>query len=234
MGLFLGLSGVIGKSDEEVIVSLRKYVSRTGGGLVAETVDVDYPNCCIIETASGNTTVIYPGSYFEWEQPSAFISLDLKAPVFSFHIHDGDLWMYILYVDGQVVDQFNPIPDYWNDNISVAERESWKGNAEILAKYVTGLNTHDIDNYLVTWQLEEEEIPKAYPSDKYPQEDWQLIDFMEKLNLPYPLDDDVKSTGHTYRLWDKPVNVQWPGENNASAKIVAGATTTQKPWWKFW
>jgi len=57
----------------------------------------------------------------EWDESSAFLSRELQAPVFSFHIHDGDLWMYILHVNGLAVDQFNPVPDYWDDQISSEE-----------------------------------------------------------------------------------------------------------------
>jgi hypothetical protein len=32
--------------------------------------------------------------------------------------------MYILYNNGQIIDQFNPIPDYWDENISDEEMES--------------------------------------------------------------------------------------------------------------
>jgi hypothetical protein len=247
MGLFLGLSGIIGKTQEEVIASLRRDLSRVGGGLVYAEIDAEYPNCCIIETANGNTTVVYPGIHFQWEQSSAFISEDLKTAVFALHIYDGDFWAYVLYVDGMVVDQFNPIPDFMDSETSKEERDRWKGNAEIIAKYVPGLNPQDINKYLVTWPLEDEEIVKAYPDDVYPQEDMQLLDFMRKLKLPYPLDDDFKSTGKTYRLWTKQLENQMPKTSNAPIEAqspkettetttgtVADASTKQRPWWKFW
>lgn len=246
MGLFLGLSGIIGKSQEEVVASLSRYLSMTGGGLGAAMLDVNDPDCCILDTANGNTTIIYPGSYLEWDDSSAFISNDLKSPVFSLHIHDGDFWIYLLYVDGQVVDQFNPIPDYWDDNISLEDKEICKGNAEIVAKYVPGLNPDDIDKYLTTWQLDDEERVKAYPSDEYVQEDWQLLDFMRKLGLPYPLDDNFKAIGKTYRLWTKQLKLHAPieiaasinalpsKEANPQVTVVVGAPQKRKAWWRFW
>jgi hypothetical protein len=49
--------------------------------------------------------------------------------------------------------------------------------------------------------LEKEDIPKAYPTDEFAQEDWQLLDFMKKLKLPYPIDDDGNPKGQVYKLW---------------------------------
>ena len=202
MGNFLALSGVIGKTEAEVLTSLKNYASSVEGGIIPDnTMDPENDNCCILEEANGNTTIFYPYGYLEWDASSEFISKELNAPVFSFHIHDGDLWMYILYYNGQVVDQFNPIPDYWDEDLSKDEIESWNGNASSIAKYIPYINTKDIENYLVSWDPDEEESSKAYPTDEYGKEEWQLVDFMSKLKLPYPIDDDGKPKGHTYRYW---------------------------------
>src|SRR4051812_32565444 len=116
MGMFLALSGVVGKAHEEVLTSLTNYINSVNGGIQQEdNISPDNINCCIIETAEGNTTIFYPDGYLEWDDSSAFISSELNVAVFSLHIHDGDLWMYTLYNNGQIVDQFNPIPDYWNE-----------------------------------------------------------------------------------------------------------------------
>ena len=202
MGNFLALSGVIGKTEAEVLTSLKNYASSVEGGIIPDnTMDPENDNCCILEEANGNTTIFYPYGYLEWDASSEFISKELNAPVFSFHIHDGDLWMYILYYNGQVVDQFNPIPDYWDEDISEDEIESWNGNASAIAKYIPYINTKDIENYLVSWDLDEEESSKAYPTDEYGKEEWQLVDFMSKLKLPYPIDNDGKPKGRTYKYW---------------------------------
>ena len=207
MGNFIALSGVIGKTESEVLTSLKNYASSVEGGIIRDdTLDAESDNCCIIEEANSNTTIFYPYGYLEWDASSEFISKELNAAVFSFHIHDGDLWMYILYHNGQVVDQFNPIPDYWGEDLGEDEIESWKGNASAIAKYVPYINIKDIENYLVRWDLEEEEDTKAYPTDESGKEEWQLVDFMTKLKLPYPIDDDGKPKGHTYRYWTNQLN----------------------------
>ena len=202
MGIFLSLSGVIGKKQKDVVNSLTNFVKSVDGEIQQENLNTDNDNCCVIEETNGNTTIFYPHGYLQWDKSSEFISKDLNTPVFSCHIHDGDLWMYVLYFNGQIVDQFNPIPDYWNDNVSQKEIESWKGNAAIVAKYVTGIKQADIEKYLVRWNLEEENI-KAYPDDVFTNEDWQLIDFMKKLRLPYPPDENGNTKGKVYKLWTR-------------------------------
>jgi hypothetical protein len=196
----------------------------------------DHDNFCAIEQTGCNTTIFYPHDHLDWDESSAFVSRDLKAPVFSFHIHDGDFWMYILYFDGEVVDRFNPIPDYWNDNfntISEEEIDSWKGHAELLTTYIPGLGIKQIENYLIRWDLEEDDSQKAYEDDKYAREDWQLVDFMRKLGLHYPLEDFRHPTGQSYRLWTKNFSLQGEKDSSASAS-KAGESPFKKPWWKFW
>ena len=202
MGTFLALSAVVGKTKDDVANSLKHYAESVGGGLQKRNdINSDIPNCCIIEEASGNTSVLYPCNYFEWDNSSEFISKELNAAVFSFHIHDGDLWMYILYHNGKTVDQFNPIPDCWDGNISDEEIAEWKGNAQTIAAYMPSIKISDIDKYLVRWDLETR--MKAYPQDEFAQEDWQMVDFMDKLKLPYPLDEKGNHKGDTYKLWTR-------------------------------
>lgn len=125
----------------------------------------------------------------------------IGAPVFSFHIHDGDLLMYVLYVNGEVVDQFNPIPDYWDEHVSDEEIESWKGDASIVSRYISTLSPTQIEKYLTRWNLDADETNKAYEDDEFVNEDWQLLDFMRKCGLPYPFDEDGNPKGQSYKLW---------------------------------
>lgn len=234
MGMFLSLSGVIGKTNKEVVDSLAKYASSLEGGLQAENLTTDDENCCVITEVNSNTTILYPDSYLEWDNSSQFISNDLNAPVFSFHIHDGDFWMYTLYYKGSIVDQFNPMPDYWDENISAEEMESWKGNASVVSNYVPGVNGKDIEKYLVYWTEEYDETSKAYDSDEYGREDWQLLDFMKKVQLPYPLDDDWKPRGDTYKLWTKDLRLTGTADRTTIDAFTRKVENHKKPWWKFW
>ena len=202
MGMFLSLSGIIGKTQSDVERSLTNYTKFAGGGFQKESLKNEHNNFCVIKETNGNTTIFYPSGYLEWDKSSEFISKELNAPVFSFHIHDGDLWMYVFYVNGKIVDQFNPIPDYWDENINQEEIDSWKGNAETVEEYVPKLKSESIRKYLLRWDLDKEG-QKAYDGDQFMNEDWQIIDFMNKISLPYPLDDNGNPLGTVYRLWTK-------------------------------
>lgn len=230
MGNFLALSGVIGKTQNDVLTSLTNYANSVGGGIKQDsTLNSENDNCCIVEEANGNTTIFYPEGYLEWDDSSEFISRELNATVFSLHIHDGDFWMYLLYNNGKVVDQFNPVPDYWDENITDDEIEKWKGNALIVTKYVSYLKPKDIEKYLVRWGVDEEETIKAYLTDEYTKEEWQIVDFVTTLKLPNPLDDNGNPKRQTYKFWTEKLRLI-----RATKNLNMEIKTEDKPWWKFW
>ena len=111
--------------------------------------------------------------------------------------------MYSLYKDGGVIDQFNPVPDYWQE-LEDEERRSWRGDATAISRLVPGLAPEQIAKYLIQWGdevLESAERKKAYPTDEfYYGDDWQLVDFMGKLGLVFPVDDRGAAHGITYRF----------------------------------
>lgn len=234
MGLFLSLTGVIGKTRQEVANSLAKYATTVGGGLENEALAIEDDHCCVMEEANGNTTIFNPYAYLEWDRSSAFISRDLNAPVFAFHIHDGDLWMYEFFLNGETVDQFNPLPDYWDEGVTAEEIESWRGSAATIAKYCHSVEEADIANYLVRW-ASEHETQKAYADDAYMREDWQLLDFMRKLRLPYPLDEHGNPRGQTYKLWtaDLPLK-STPEPADMEEEPISSGRRSKKSWWKLW
>jgi len=227
MGMFLSMTSVVGKATPEVLESLQRYVQQNGGGLEEARLSVESNHCCVITEANGNPSVFYPHDYLEWDRSTEFISRDLQAPAFSFHIHDGDLWMYSLFVNGSVADQFNPIPGYWED-ISEAEAQRWSGNADIVAQHLRSVSPGSIQRYLVSWEEDADESDPAYAGDEFGPEAWQLLDFTRKTGLPYPLNEDGTASGTTYRLWTK--ELRRDSRESATGKAVAA----RKPWWKFW
>jgi hypothetical protein len=231
MGMFLSLSGIIGKNQNEVVIGLTNYSKSVNGGLeIDNNLTTDDGNCCVMQEVNANTTILYPSDYLEWDKSSKFLSKELDTPVFSFHIHDGDLWMYILYYKGEIIDQFNPIPDYWEE-INDAEFERWKGNASKIAELISGVDVKDIEKYLVRWDLDADDTHKAYPDDEFTQEDWQLTDFMKKIGLPYPIDENGKSTGQSYKLWTDELRLKQKSVSNSNINSI---NNSEKPWWKIW
>jgi hypothetical protein len=209
MGMFLAMSGVMGGDEDSVVDALRAYAEANDGCLEEAALTIDDDGCLVISEGVEGVTVLYPGEFFEWDDAAAQLSQRLGKPVFSFHIHDGDLWMYLLYEGGEVVDQFNPVPNYWQE-LEEDERRSWRGNSDEIARRVPGLTPEQIAKYLVEWDdevFEAAERKKAYPADQfYYGDDWQLIDFMNKLGLDYPLDDRGAPHGATYEFKCKPGN----------------------------
>lgn len=234
MGTFLSMTSVVGKTEAEVVKSVSKYVKTVGGGLEKEALPIDDNNCCVIEEARGNTTLHYPIAYLEWDNTSAFLSRDLQAPVFSFHIHDGDFWTYVLFANGEAIDQFNPIPDYWDENIGEEELERWKGSATTVAACVNTVAPAAIERYLIRWDPDADEDKKAYAGDEFAQEDWQLLDFMQKLGLPYPRTDDGRPKGETFRLWTKGLPLKQQTTQIAKQIAATEGRNSSKPWWKLW
>ncbi|MFD0991007.1 hypothetical protein ACFQ1R_12940 [Mariniflexile jejuense] len=223
MGLFLSMSGVIGKSKEDVEKYLKEYAKNNGGDLLKKSLENENPNFCVLNEKNGNVTVFYPSGFNEFGDVSKYLSEKLNCPVFFFHIHDGDLWLYFLYNKGELVDQFNPIPDYWDDNLSETEIDEQKGNPQIVEELVPNVKKEDIANYYVRWDLEAEPF-KAYPQDEFTNEDWQVVDYMNKIGLEYPISDNGIALGTVYKFW-----IPEPTEKNKEKKSY-----TSKKWWKFW
>jgi hypothetical protein len=199
MGEFLAISGVSKASRRDVLQSLEEFALAHRGTLVPEPGGRPFDHLILAGEDFGPITVMYPGNFFGWDKASKHLSKSLGVPVVSLHIHDGDLWMYVLYRDGEGIDQYNPIPDYWSDSLSPEERFSWAGDASVVADNWEGVDVSSIDRYLVTWDLDDDEPGKAYEEDEYPIGDcWQILDFMGKLGLSYPVDDQGQATGETY------------------------------------
>jgi hypothetical protein len=201
MGLFLSMSGVVGGRQSDTVNALRRFATTKGGQLAEEPLSTQDEHRLVAAEGAGGVTVVYPWEFMGWDEAAAFLSRELAKPVFSFHIHDSDLWMYTLYENGSPVDQFNPVPDYWGED---EERESWQGDARAVAARVPGLLPDTISRYLVEWGDDVFDGPgrtKAYPDDRYVYGDeWQLVDFMRRVGLDYPLGDDGSALRTTYRF----------------------------------
>jgi hypothetical protein len=200
MGQFVSVSGVIGVERNHVAVALARHVELKHGVFQPEPRAPEDDDTLVLCSANGNTTVFFPGNDLSWWETSQALSKILAAPVFAFHIHDSDLWMYELYRNGEKVDAFNPIPDYWME-ISEEERRGYQGSAETVARCVPGVAARELSRYFVTWDLDDDKPGKAYATDQHPYGDeWQMLDFMKKLGLPYPINTDGTPAGPTYEF----------------------------------
>jgi hypothetical protein len=200
MGAFIAISGVSGCTRTDVVRSLEEFALSTGGLMEQACSQKEPCDHLLVSGEDGNpVSVLYPKHFLGWIEASSYLSVSLDTPVFSFHIHDGELWMYVLFNKGEVVDRFNPIPDYWTWGISPEERSEWKGDADVVARTWCGIDAASIKHYLVTWDQYFEDPGKAYNDDEYHFRDcWQLTDFMRTLGMSYPIDQQGQSHGETY------------------------------------
>lgn len=227
MGLFLALSGVIDANANDVQGALSDFARNHSGGFELAEETTNTPNIGIITHGMPNITVLYPDGFFEWDDASQHISEMLEKPVFSFHIHDGDLWMFVLFLNGREIGWFNPVPDYWEE-LSPEAKAQWQGDASLIGDAVPGVSPQAIAKYFVEWDLENENPEKAYPDDAFTICDcWQMCDFMRKIGLEYPMGDDGSIHGETFRLWTK----HFPFRTSARG---SSQRDPKKPWWKFW
>ena len=201
MGLFLAMSGVANSTRVAVEDALRAYATERGGTLETIGTSTDPSDALLIAESGSHVTVMYPGEFVQWDEASQFLSRTLGTAVFSLHIHDEDLWMYVLFAKGEQVDQFNPIPNYWQRKMPEVDRQAWSGNASLVAQHWPGVVPESIGNYLCEWDLDEGDSDNAYAHDQFPYNDcWQVTDFMHRLGLAYPIDDQGKVSGASYRF----------------------------------
>ena len=184
MGLFLAMSSVVGAKAAEVEACIGDYVAGRQGSF--ERVATQLPEeqeGRLLET-QGGVTFVYPNDFTEWDEVSAKLSVDLKKPVFSFHIHDGDLWMFVLFVNGEEAVKFNPIPFYWAE-LEPEERAKWLPPASDVARYVPNVDAEQLAPYLVEWP-DDGLAGKAHLDDEFEYIDWQVVDFLRRLRFRYP------------------------------------------------
>ena len=195
------MSGIVGAKKEAIESALRSFVNARKGSFDRAIRSTEEPNTLVLLEDGSRCSVLYPWAFLEWDEVSRYLSSQLSAPVFSFHIHDGDLWMFVLFDKGEQVAQFNPLPAYWDDSISDEERASWSGDAATIASHVPGITADAIRPYLRHWDLEEEDPGKALPDDQFHFHDcWQMCDFLKRVGLAYPLDETGKVSGETYEF----------------------------------
>ncbi len=204
MGGFATIVGIAGAEPAEVEESLRAYAQLKHGKFSRDRKGI-LPYALVITPGEpGRVSVLLPAYLNDWsacEKLARFLSKALKAPTFLFHVHDGDFWLYELFAGGKQVDFFNPIPDYWGEGVSAADKKECAGNACTVAKFWPDLKPSAIARYLKFWDLDDDNPGKAYPDDQFDCGDCrQLNDFMRRLGLKSPLDENDETVGTPYRF----------------------------------
>ena len=183
MGLFLQ-AAVIPDCTEDAVreACSRAAAQQPSGGYGMEL----RPDACRYAVHGTGVSMLFNEDCAGFEDMAGALSVETGCPVLLLYIYDGDFWGYFLCDKGEVVDTFNPMPDYFEE-APEEERDEMKGNASLIAQYFH-VDVSSIDNYLRFWTVEvfEEEGKKAYADDEFDiGEDWQMADFMRKLGYPY-------------------------------------------------
>jgi hypothetical protein len=78
------------------------------------------------------------------------ISGDLHVPAIAFLVHDSDVACYWLYEDGQLLDEFNSCPDYFDQDAPPDEATGhYRGRPEVLLRYCrAGIGQVDLTEIL--------------------------------------------------------------------------------------
>src|SRR5262245_44835179 len=80
----------------------------------------------------------------EWLQELASgLSQELQVPAIAFLVHDSDVACYWLFDDGQLLDQFNSCPDYFDDGALGRGQSQLGGQPDVLLRYCRSGVTED-------------------------------------------------------------------------------------------
>lgn len=220
MGGFATMSGTAGVTQTSLEAALRSAAKNVGRSPIRVSKKLTSSDHFMITPGEpGRLSILFPAGYDKSEELVAFLSKKLEVPVFLFHIHDGDLWMYCLYAGGIEIDRFNPIPDYWG-RVSPKEKAEWAGDARVISRCWPDLEPTAIKKYLVFWDEESGEPEKAYADDRYPYGDCrQLADFMRSLGLRSPFEDE------------EPVSSNLTAQQSPAAKTKKMTKSTQTKDW---
>ncbi len=66
---------------------------------------------------------------------TAGLSKDLNIPAIAFLVHDSDIACYWLFENGQLVDEFNSCPDYFDENADEESTGETGGRPDVLVRY---------------------------------------------------------------------------------------------------
>ncbi|HKN73556.1 MAG TPA: ankyrin repeat domain-containing protein [Candidatus Acidoferrum sp.] len=64
------------------------------------------------------------------------LSSKLKAPLVAMMVHDSDIFVYLSYEKGELIDQFDSKPDYFGP-VSEAKKEEWRGDFSKLLRFAS-------------------------------------------------------------------------------------------------
>lgn len=208
MGLFFHLSSILSTPKSKTIKTLKTLVKVDSYKLEETNDQSNSDELCIVDSSNRNSTILFPSLFNHWGL-SQELSYKLKTAVLTLEIHDGDFWFFILYDNGKEIVKFNPIPEYYDENVKKEEMNSWLPNIETICKYFPKTRPEEIENYFIHWKsnnikhwTDQFETKKAYSTDNYSfGNGLQMFDFIKKIGITSPIDDNNNASGTSFRLY---------------------------------
>ncbi|HEY2461977.1 MAG TPA: ankyrin repeat domain-containing protein [Candidatus Acidoferrum sp.] len=85
------------------------------------------------------------------------LSSKLKTAVFAIVVHDSDIFVYLVYKNGQLLDRFDSKPDHFGP-VGDAQKKEWVGNLDKLLSFAKkGTSVRDLQRVLKKEHVFEEE-----------------------------------------------------------------------------
>lgn len=142
------------------------------------------PSNCEYQEQERGSVVYFNEGCCGYEPLAKALSEHSQAPVLYLYIYDSDLWGYYFYEDGSFLDAFSTVPDANEEE----DPTRLRGNPGLIARYFE-VDEEQIRPYLIPWTEEIIDTP-AFPDDQSCYgDDWQLVDFFEKLGLQFREND---------------------------------------------
>lgn len=195
MSLFASIVAFIDTDKSRVERALSDYAERQHGLFQHISAD-DESEPTIVHESNGNAIIAYGPEVGDEDEITAELSRTLGAIALYLHMHDGDLWLYVLYESGKEV-SFNVRPDYWD-----GPPPSQTMSPSKIYDAIPSCLRDSADKYFCEW-TPDLEGQKAYSTDRYEYHNcWQMVDFMAALGLDFPYDDTGQPKGTTCAFID--------------------------------
>lgn len=177
MGLFLSVLIVKGRTEADVRPKIEKCAANEEWNLI--------PAECRYREYGDGVQILLNDMCSGYDEMTLELSGELSSAVMLCYIYDDDFWGYDLYENGEKLDSFSPMPDYFEE-VSEEEKQELAGNSGVIARCFN-VDEDKIKGYLVEWSDETLDAGQpAYEGDEFCAGDpWQMADFMDKIGYPY-------------------------------------------------
>lgn len=171
MGMFMETAIIQNCGADEVKAVLKQMEAFPGMDLKPEE--------CRFQEMNGGVCVLFNEYCAGYGNFAKALSEKLAGPVLHLYMYDGDFWGYFFCENGELLDEFNPMPDYFEE-ASEEERRRLAGNAALLAERFQA-DEEALAGLLGTWTKDMMENDETGRCDC-----WAMADFMDRLGWSYP------------------------------------------------